>query len=131
MSSVIVIGAGLSGLAAACHLTAAGHDVTVLEREAIVGGRAGMLRLGDFRDPPVDWDVSLVTSPFRSFLHLPDDGERLAVLRAVRELLLPGGRLAFDVFEPSREDIEAHLAENYDLADAGSVVDDVLALSSK
>ena len=31
----------------------------------------------------------------------------------------------------SREDIEAHLAENYDLADAGSIVDDVLALSSK
>ena len=31
----------------------------------------------------------------------------------------------------SREEIETHLAENYDLGDAGSLVDDVLALSSK
>ena len=31
----------------------------------------------------------------------------------------------------SREAIEAHLAENYALADAGALVDDVLALTSK
>jgi hypothetical protein len=31
----------------------------------------------------------------------------------------------------SREEIEGHLAENYELDDAGSLVDDVLALSSK
>jgi hypothetical protein len=31
----------------------------------------------------------------------------------------------------SREDIEAHLAESYELSDAASLVDDVLALSSK
>ena len=43
MSNVVVIGAGLSGLAAACHLTGAGHRVTVLEREDHPGGRAGRL----------------------------------------------------------------------------------------
>ena len=32
--------------------------------------------------------------------------ERLEALRAARELLRPGGRLVFDVFTPSREDIE-------------------------
>jgi SAM-dependent methyltransferase len=65
------------------------------------------LRLGDFLDPPVDESAPLVTSPFRSFLHLGSDDERLAVLRAAGRLLVPGGRLAFDVFEPSREDVEA------------------------
>src|SRR5215218_7536094 len=37
----VVIGAGLGGLSAACHLVGAGHDVTVLERGAQPGGLAG------------------------------------------------------------------------------------------
>ncbi|MDD2857877.1 MAG: phytoene desaturase family protein [Candidatus Nanopelagicales bacterium] len=40
---VVVVGAGLGGLAAAMHLAAAGRTVTVLERAAIPGGRAGRL----------------------------------------------------------------------------------------
>ena len=64
------------------------------------------LRLGDLREPPVDEPVGLVTCPFRAFLHLHDDEERLRALRAARELLEPDGRLAFDVFEPGRDDIE-------------------------
>jgi phytoene desaturase len=43
MSNVVVIGAGLSGLSAACYLTGQGHEVTVVEREQIPGGRAGRL----------------------------------------------------------------------------------------
>ncbi len=64
------------------------------------------LRMGDFRDPPVAERVRLVTCPFRAYLHLGDDDERLAALRRARGLLVPGGRLVFDVFAPSREDIE-------------------------
>jgi SAM-dependent methyltransferase len=63
------------------------------------------LRLGDLRRPPVDERVDLVTSPFRSFLHLPSDGERRRALRAARKLLVSGGRLVFDVFAPTSEDI--------------------------
>jgi phytoene desaturase len=48
MSDVVVIGAGLSGLAAACHLTGAGHRVTVLERADHPGGRAGRLQQDGF-----------------------------------------------------------------------------------
>jgi SAM-dependent methyltransferase len=64
------------------------------------------LRLGDLRSPPVDERVDLVTCPFRALLHLHSDADRLAALGAARELLEPGGRLAFDVFEPSPEDVE-------------------------
>jgi methyltransferase family protein len=65
------------------------------------------LRLGDFRSPPVPERVPLVICPFRAYLHLPDDdAERIAALVAARELLLPSGLLAFDVFAPSREDVD-------------------------
>ncbi|MBW6490077.1 MAG: phytoene desaturase [Lentimicrobium sp.] len=37
---IIVIGAGFSGLSAAATLAAAGHQVTVLEKNSIAGGRA-------------------------------------------------------------------------------------------
>jgi SAM-dependent methyltransferase len=64
------------------------------------------LRSGDIAEPPVAERVSLVTCPFRSYLHLLDAAERLRALRNARELLLPGGRLIFDVFSPRADDIE-------------------------
>jgi SAM-dependent methyltransferase len=64
------------------------------------------LRLGDLRTPPVHGPVPLVICPFRSLLHLRDDGERLRALAAVYELLPPGGRFIFDVFTPAPDDIE-------------------------
>jgi SAM-dependent methyltransferase len=67
------------------------------------------LRLGDLRAPPVPERVALVTCPFRSYLHLRSDAERLEALRAARALLAPGGRLVFDVFAPGADDIaETH-----------------------
>jgi SAM-dependent methyltransferase len=64
------------------------------------------LRLGDLRRPPVTERVQLVTCPLRSLLHLESDEERLRTMRAVYGLLLSGGRFVFDVFAPSREDVE-------------------------
>ena len=63
------------------------------------------LRLGDLSAPPVHERVPLVIVPFRSYLHLQTDDERRRALAAARELLVPNGRLVFDVFAPDANDI--------------------------
>lgn len=60
MADVVVIGAGVGGLAAAARCTAAGHAVTVLERAASVGGKLGVHERDGFR---FDTGPSLVTMP--------------------------------------------------------------------
>ena len=44
----VVVGAGLGGLSAACHLRSKGWDVDVLERSPIAGGRAGRVERGGY-----------------------------------------------------------------------------------
>ena len=46
--SVVVIGAGLSGLSAACHLVGRGHEVTLVERHDAAGGRGLRLHRDGF-----------------------------------------------------------------------------------
>jgi SAM-dependent methyltransferase len=76
------------------------------ERAEVAGvGELVDLRFGDLREPPVSERVELVICPFRSYLHLHTDDERLGALLAARELLVPGGRLVFDVFAPAADDI--------------------------
>ncbi|MFE3375342.1 phytoene desaturase [Streptomyces anulatus] len=57
---VVVVGAGLAGLAAALHLLGAGRRVTVVEREGVPGGRAGLLESGGFR---IDTGPTVLTMP--------------------------------------------------------------------
>jgi SAM-dependent methyltransferase len=84
-------------------------EMLAVARGAATGaGVEGLLdlRVGDLREPPVPERVPLVICPFRSLLHLETEEEKLRGLRAARALLEPGGRFVFDVFAPSREDIE-------------------------
>ncbi|MEU5365898.1 phytoene desaturase family protein [Streptomyces sp. NPDC005925] len=62
---VVVVGAGLSGLACALHLLGAGRRVTVVERDAGPGGRAGRVRLGGYE---MDTGPTVLTMP-----HLADE----------------------------------------------------------
>ena len=80
----------------------------ICREAAELAGVSGLLdlRLGDYSRPPVAESVSLVLCPFRAYLHLHSDEQRLMALSAARDLLVPGGRLVFDVFTPSAEDME-------------------------
>ncbi|WP_267626768.1 phytoene desaturase family protein [Gordonia sputi] len=60
MSSIIVVGAGVGGLAAAVRLSALGHEVTVLEQSQEIGGKLGVISLDGF---VFDTGPSLVTLP--------------------------------------------------------------------
>ncbi len=57
---VVVVGAGLAGLAAALHLLGSGRRVSVLEREPRPGGRAGRLELDGYQ---VDTGPTVLTMP--------------------------------------------------------------------
>lgn len=61
MKSISIIGAGLGGLSAAIRLAAKGCSVTVYEKNAFPGGKAGSLELNGFR---FDTGPSLLTMPF-------------------------------------------------------------------
>jgi SAM-dependent methyltransferase len=63
--------------------------------------------VGDLRSPRGLPQSDRVIAPFRTFMHLSGDQERLAALRSAASLLLPGGQFVFDVFEPSPADIRA------------------------
>ncbi len=78
----------------------------VCARRAALAAVEVDLRKGDLTAPPVDERVPLVIVPFRSFLHLQTAAARRRGVQAAHDLLLPGGRLIFDVFAPSADDIE-------------------------
>jgi phytoene desaturase len=102
---VVVVGAGLGGLACALRLAGAGRSVTVLEREAGPGGRIGRLNLDGYR---FDTGPTVLTLP-----HLLDEtlnavGERLPDwLDLIR--LDPAYRAHFP--DGSRLDIRASTAD--------------------
>jgi len=60
VSRVVVVGAGLGGLATAVRLAHAGHEVTVLEQSTRIGGKLGRYSLGGFG---FDTGPSLLTLP--------------------------------------------------------------------
>jgi len=72
---VVVVGAGLGGLACALHLAAAGRQVTVVEREAVPGGRAGRLSVDGY---DFDTGPTVLTMPELIAEPLAAVGERLS-----------------------------------------------------
>jgi phytoene dehydrogenase-like protein len=86
----LILGAGLSGLAAGVRLAMAGHGVTVLERHSLWGGLNSFFKLGGRR---YDTGLHALTNFFRA-------GERGGPLaRALRALRIP--REALELCEPT------------------------------
>jgi SAM-dependent methyltransferase len=113
---VVELGVGTGRIAipvAAAGIRVIGVDTSpgMLEVAREAANLAGVgelldLRVGDLRKPGVRGTYPLVTSPFRAMLHLETEADRRAALRAIRKLVAAEGRFVFDVFEPSRDDIE-------------------------
>ncbi|MEU1786837.1 phytoene desaturase family protein [Streptomyces sparsogenes] len=72
---VVVVGAGLAGLATALHLLGAGREVTVVERAAVPGGRAGRVERGGFH---LDTGPTVLTMPDLIEEALAAVGDRLS-----------------------------------------------------
>jgi SAM-dependent methyltransferase len=114
---IIELGAGSGRIAV--ELARHGHRVIALDaapamlaqllRRARRHGVEGQLEtvLGDLREPPTLPRSDRVLAPFRTFMHLSGDDERLRALSAAAGLLVDGGQFMFDVFEPSLADIRA------------------------
>lgn len=69
---LVVVGAGVAGLAAACHLARGGARVTVVERHPTPGGRARVLEAEGFRfdmGPSWYWMPDLFERFFAAFGH--------------------------------------------------------------
>ena len=113
--TVVELGVGTGRIAiptAAAGIRVIGVDssvgmLDVCRRAAERAGVADLLdlRLADLRDPYLGERVPLVICPFRAYLHLESDADRRRALSGAYALLVPGGRLAFDVFAPAADDI--------------------------
>ena len=71
-----IIGSGFSSLAAACYLAQQGHDVTIFEKNATIGGRARQLKRNGFTfdiGPSWYWMPDVFERFFNDFNKKPSD----------------------------------------------------------
>jgi oxygen-dependent protoporphyrinogen oxidase len=90
---IVVVGAGIAGLACAHRLASWGHEVEVLEAEADAGGRMRSERHGDF---VVDRGAQFIASGYRNLHALAAEvglAERVRPLARAENAMLRGGRL--------------------------------------
>ncbi|NND88143.1 MAG: phytoene desaturase [Flavobacteriaceae bacterium] len=92
-SKIAIIGSGFSSLAASCYLAQAGHDVTIYEKNATIGGRARQYKHKGFTfdmGPTWYWMPDVFERFFGDFDKHPNDYYELIKLD-------PAYRVFFDV----------------------------------
>ena len=91
---IVVVGAGLGGLACALHLAAAGRQVTVVEREPVPGGRAGRLSVQGYdfdTGPTVLTMPALIAEPLAAVGETLSDWLELTPLDPAYRAFYPDG----------------------------------------
>ena len=63
---------------------------------------------GDMREMDLGQRFALIMIPFRAFLHLLTPEDEQKTLRVIHRHLVPGGRLALNIFDPRLDLIAAH-----------------------
>lgn len=109
---VVIVGAGLAGLACALHLAAAGREVTVLERERQPGGRAGRLTDRGYEfdtGPTVLTMPELVAEPFAAVGERLGDWLTLTTVDPAYRAWFPDGSHLDVIADPAR--MAQHLRE--------------------
>ncbi len=132
---VYIIGSGFSSLSASCYLAKAGYEVTVLEKNATIGGRARqLLREGFTFDigPTWYWMPDVFEKFFGDFGKKPSDYYELERLNPAYEvyfgindsIVIPGTlEEIYEVFEKEEKGSSKHLQSflksakyNYDVS---------------
>jgi phytoene desaturase len=102
---VVVVGAGLGGLACALHLVGSGREVTILEREAVPGGRAGRLSVRGYEfdtGPTVLTVPDLVAEPLAAVGEDIADWLTLTRLDPAYRAYFPDGSTLDVIADPAR-----------------------------
>ena len=89
--------------------------IEVLKRKAAALHLTPRVTVADMRDFTMPRRYSLVTIPFRAFMHLLSTADQLAALRCIREHLTGGGALVFNLWYPSFERIVAPASDEMQL----------------
>jgi phytoene desaturase len=96
MANISIIGSGFSGLSAACFAAKAGHDVTVFEKNKVIGGRARTYTAEGFTfdmGPSWYWMPDIFDNFFAQF------GKKTSDYYTLKQLD-PGFQMIFDAQVP-------------------------------
>jgi len=121
-----IIGSGFSSLAAACYLAQEGHQVTIFEKNATIGGRARQLKRDGFTfdiGPTWYWMPDVFERFFADFSRKPSDYYNLKKLN-------PAYSVYFDKGDPvAIADNPNEIANTFETIEKGSAaeLDDFLS----
>ena len=128
MRDIIIIGSGFSSLSSACHLAKAGYKVTILEKNATIGGRARKFEKDGFKfdmGPTWYWMPDVFEKFFKDFDKKPSDYYQLERLSPAYQvyfgkddsITIPGTlNEIYDVFEKEEKGSSKHLKSFLDSA---------------